>query len=374
MNILFISQWLDTRPNGARQCSRAHHAALSNLWGGVSVISVMSDRNYTAKNTPNKTFIRGTCSKMDTLRNIFTGHTGIYGSRAEQHIMNIIKENHFDCVWVDDRDFGSTVRRIKRTWPSLTVIAFYHGVREIELNAKNFRSPINMMGMINRIRQEKISARYADANVVLNNRDADLLYKHYGVKADLLLPICFIDSANIKHVPAEEDNFNILFVGGAFLPNVDGISWFAEKVMPFLDERAVLNIVGRGMDSLKELPQFRSSRVKVFGYVENLDDCYNSADLVIAPIRYGWGMKTKIAEALMYGKNFLGTTEAFEGYEGFHDLKCNTPDEFIMKINCLIASGCERYNPDMRKLYEDKYSIKAMEKTLRDFLGRMMKK
>jgi len=36
---------------------------------------------------------------------------------------------------------------------------------------------------------------------------------------------------------------------------------------------------------------------------------------VILPIISGSGMKTKTAEALMYGKSIIGIKEAFEGYK-----------------------------------------------------------
>ncbi len=38
-------------------------------------------------------------------------------------------------------------------------------------------------------------------------------------------------------------------------------------------------------------------------------------DYIISPIFVGGGMKVKTCEALMYGKNIIGTSESFEGYD-----------------------------------------------------------
>ena len=68
------------------------------------------------------------------------------------------------------------------------------------------------------------------------------------------------------------------------------------------------------MEELRE--DLTRNNVTVVGSVENLDEWYNKADLVVGPIFKGEGMKTKTCEALMYGKRYLGTDEALEGYEG----------------------------------------------------------
>ncbi len=39
-------------------------------------------------------------------------------------------------------------------------------------------------------------------------------------------------------------------------------------------------------------------------------------DIAVVPIFYGGGMMTKVAEALMYGKNILATSRTLNGYNG----------------------------------------------------------
>ena len=77
---------------------------------------------------------------------------------------------------------------------------------------------------------------------------------------------------------------------------------------------------------------------------------------------------TKTAEALMWGKNYLATGHALTGYEGVEESRCDTAQEFADKINAMINSRQAKYNPKMRRLYEEKYSLSAMTKMFREML------
>ena len=68
----------------------------------------------------------------------------------------------------------------------------------------------------------------------------------------------------------------------------------------------------------------------------------------------GSGMKVKTCESLMYGKNIIGTKETFEGYNLDTDKVgglCNTPKEFIDRINYFIHHPVTRYNPYAREVF-----------------------
>ena len=181
------------------------------------------------------------------------------------------------------------------------------------------------------------------------------------MKSKYLFPVYYTDTANIdKNVRTDE--FTLLFVGGYFWPNIQGITWFIDNVMPKVKSQIMLYIVGHRMEELRE--DLTRNNVTVVGSVENLDEWYNKADLVVGPIFKGEGMKTKTCEALMYGKRYLGTDEALEGYEGLNDYRCNSANEFIQRINKFCESRPPKFSGEMRKLYEDKYSPQMAKKLL----------
>jgi hypothetical protein len=56
----------------------------------------------------------------------------------------------------------------------------------------------------------------------------------------------------------------------------------------------------------------------------------------------------------MYGKNIIGTKETFEGFNLDTDKVgglCNTPKEFIDRINYFIHHPVTRYNPYAREVF-----------------------
>ena len=144
-----------------------------------------------------------------------------------------------------------------------------------------------------------------------------------------------------------------------FYANVDGLSWFVEKVLPKVNAKLI--VVGAKMDKLS----FKNNeKLEIHGFVEDLGEYYRKCDAVIAPIFEGSGMKTKTTEALMWGKYIIGTDESFCGFaiDDTVDLKCNTEDDFIKNINRLSEFGICKFNSPSRELYLKYYSIeRSME-------------
>ena len=78
-------------------------------------------------------------------------------------------------------------------------------------------------------------------------------------------------------------------------------------------------------------------------------------------------MKTKVAEALMFGKKIIGTPEAFSGYGEVADRAgwvCTTADQFVVAIEDAASTIAKSFDPDLRALYEDKYSYPAARSRL----------
>ena len=98
--------------------------------------------------------------------------------------------------------------------------------------------------------------------------------------------------------------------------------------------------------------EFQDSRVNVVGTVETPVPYYLDADIFIAPLFDGGGMKVKSIEAISYGKCFVGTEESLHGFwEEFSDsvrnkfiYKVNTKEEWIAIINKLATQDTYKFN------------------------------
>ena len=117
----------------------------------------------------------------------------------------------------------------------------------------------------------------------------------------------------------------MLFVGShAHLPNIDGLNWFLRDVAPLLDEspdQCALTIVGSGMENYVP-PEGSGIRVDIRGRVDDaaLLRCYLESRLVIAPLRFGGGVKGKVLEAIGHGVPCVMTSPAAQGLAGIESL------------------------------------------------------
>ena len=217
---------------------------------------------------------------------------------------------------------------------------------------------------------ERKAVRHSDKQVCLSERDSLLLKKLYGRSATHISPIALEDKMPVGFSEASElpAQTCALFVGGTFYANRTGIAWFVKNVVPRIE--VPVCIVGRGFEALRselEIP----GKVTVIGEVASLAKWYQQAQFIIAPIFDGSGMKTKVAEALMFGKKIIGTPEAFSGYEGAAEQAgwvCKTADDFVTAIDRAENSIVNAFDRKLRDLYEENYSYRAAQSRLANIL------
>lgn len=359
MRALFVSSSISMLNQGAYETAALNLLALKSIYGNENVDAVSLSMGSDEKQE-GLIWLKGANNKLEKLINCLRGYKPFYSRGEENTIIRLISERKYGLIWMNEPGLGKTVRRIKKQFPQLPCFVYHQGVATNTHSDQYINGHKNMAKLISywvSLHNEHLSAQYADKHLLLNKRDEDEFFKSYGCHADAFLPVCFIDRAHIEAIPKDSE-FRLLFVGGNFGPNVDGVMWFVQNVMPYINT-GKLYIVGNRMELLKSNEIFQRENVEIIGGVKNLDYWYNSADLVVAPIRYGDGMKTKTAEAFMYGKHILGTTEALCGYDDTECFLCETAGDFIEKINWYIQNGVPRFDPDIRKRYEDRYSLEA---------------
>jgi glycosyltransferase involved in cell wall biosynthesis len=132
------------------------------------------------------------------------------------------------------------------------------------------------------------------------------------------------------------DRTGLMFVGGfAHQPNVDGILWFINEIYPTVQEQlggVVLRVVGANPpETLRGRPG-----VVLTGALSDaeLQKVYDRTRVVVAPLRYGAGIKGKVVEAVFQRVPLVTTSIGAEGMpepQGvleIHDL----PDDFSAAV------------------------------------------
>ena len=298
---------------------------------------------------------------------------GFCDGLTSRKLLSIKKQSiGYDFVFIMSIKLGKVFKCIK----GKKTIVFAHNferdfVRQY-INKMSWRRFLSHLPLLYAtIYNEKIALKEADYFCTLNLRDSNLYLKYLKRNADILLPISFTDKFNkIKYEKYSEEIIEpyILFIGSDFFGNTEGVFWFIEKVLDFIDIKLI--VCGSGMDKYEK--KYHSKKVSFLGYVADLSKLYYQATAIVLPIFSGGGMKTKTAEALMYGKTIFGTIEAFEGYDLEYDKVgglCINENDFINKLNNYLHNKNEKINTYSREVFKQKYEITKNIEQLEELLN-----
>lgn len=110
--------------------------------------------------------------------------------------------------------------------------------------------------------------------------------------------------------PCAEGPRELVFVGGySHPPNVDAARWLVTEIMPLLRARCPgvrLTLVGG--DAPPGVRALARDDVLVTGYVPAVEPYLGRAQVVVAPVRLGGGMRMKVLQAMAMGKAVVTTS------------------------------------------------------------------
>jgi glycosyltransferase involved in cell wall biosynthesis len=110
---------------------------------------------------------------------------------------------------------------------------------------------------------------------------------------------------------------SIVFVGNFMHPpNADAALRLVTEIFPLVSSRSphsLLYIVGDRPPG--EIERLSSERVIVTGIVPDVTPYLDRAAVVVAPVRFGGGMRVKVLEALAAGKAMVASKRALEGLD-----------------------------------------------------------
>jgi O-antigen biosynthesis protein len=156
-----------------------------------------------------------------------------------------------------------------------------------------------------------------------------------------------------SYVPPPERRSGILFVGGfEHVPNVDAAVRLVKDVMPVVWRKlggVQLTIVGPSAPP--EVQALASPLVDVAGWIEDLEPLLTQSRMLVAPLRYGAGLKGKVTQCLAAGLPVVTTSIGAEGLlaprELANDLDADEPCLLIAdNANDLAHATVRLYTDD----------------------------
>lgn len=124
--------------------------------------------------------------------------------------------------------------------------------------------------------------------------------------------------------PAREEERSIVFAGGfSHSPNVDAALWLCQDIMPRLRKLIPgVRLYLVGSFPPPQVQRLASDDVLVTGRVAEIEPYLERATVIVAPLRTGGGMRTKVLQGMAMGKAVVTTPR---GVEGLADLGFQVP-------------------------------------------------
>lgn len=357
--LIFVTDCLDaTAVGGREQLSRLISRALAELY---------SDQFETIE------LSEGMDRAGSSVRARLRGHINGATCRNIASVIEMVGYLRADQVVLNGSNLGRVAEGVRAAFPAVEVSTFFHNCEARFFRGSFRRHPtLRALGvLVANYSAERLAVKYSDKLICLNRRDSQQLERTYGRIGTHILPMAMHDQLpkDFAATPIEQLERYALFVGGTFYANRQGIEWFVDQIAAKSPIKTY--VVGKGFEEWKAKLE-RYGNVEVVGSVDSLVPWYLGAHFVIAPIFDGSGMKTKVAEALMFGKRVVGTPEAFMGYEAVVDrvgAVCETPPQFLAALESEAARLFVGVDRELRAIYEDRYSFRAAREKLARILG-----
>lgn len=210
--------------------------------------------------------------------------------------------------------------------------------------------------------------RAVDLTLVVSDDERALLAAQVPEAAVGVLPV---PHPLADRVPGREGREGYMFVGGyRHHPNIDAVDWLADEVWPAvtaLSPAARLAVIGP--DAPPHFERHRSESFEVLGWVPDMAPLIEASVALVAPLRFGAGMKGKVSQALACGLPVVTTAVGAQGLgltDGRDVLLAETPQEFAAAIERLERDGdlWRRLSEGGRRAAERACSVEAVRAAL----------
>lgn len=175
-----------------------------------------------------------------------------------------------------------------------------------------------------------------------------------------------------------EQDMKIVFVGGLnWFPNLDGLKWFDEEVLPYVLRECpdvCIHVIGRYE---KDIKWKNSNHFCIEGFVPDIRPYLEMGAVVVVPLRIGGGTRLKILDAMSMSKAIVSTSIGAEGLstlDGINIVLRDNPEEFSEGIIELIKDREKRQSikKAARLFVEENYQWNSIGTRLLDVYEKLV--
>ena len=296
----------------------------------------------------------------------------------------LLQEETYDLILCD---FLVTAGAIPWDWPCPKVL-FTHNVEAViwRRHYEVARNPLwKALSWCEWKRMEAAERRYlqkADHVLAVSENDRAAFARFLDPQKLTVTPTG-ADTGFFQPGGGEEIPNSLVFTGSMdWLPNEDGIFYFANEILPLIRRQvpdATLCVVGRKPSRRLEDLASHVPNIQLTGWVEDVRPYLAQRAVCVVPLRIGGGTRLKIFEAMSMAKAVVSTSIGAEGLpvkNGEHLLLADDPASFAEHTLQLLGNASQRaeIGKAARNLVEKNYSWAKVSKSFAQVLENVVKR
>ena len=173
---------------------------------------------------------------------------------------------------------------------------------------------------------------------------------------------------------------DILFVGGfQHTPNVDSVEYLINDIFPKILKLQNIKLYIVGSHPTQKVVDLCTNKKNVIfiGYTENIEPYLKNCRVLVAPLRFGAGVKGKITQRMAYGLPVITTSIGAESISDDNEvlIEAENSNDFAKKTVVLYNDDklWTRLSNNGKELAEKHYSPESARKTICQILEYCLK-
>ena len=162
---------------------------------------------------------------------------------------------------------------------------------------------------------ETVVAPQLDYIVAISDKEKEIMGQYADKNKIITISNIHYPKIDISERKGFHESKGIIFIGSIHEPNIDAVKFLYEKIMPIVwktNPELEVSVIGNVADKLdiKQYPKF-----KFLGFVESVEELFMNSRIMVAPLRFGAGVKGKIGQAFEYYFPVVTTDIGAEGMQ-----------------------------------------------------------
>lgn len=253
--------------------------------------------------------------------------------------------NEINYTWFNGpNSFKKNLNLINLHFPNSKIIYDMVDVHFLRYKRSIALNPFKISDYKRYFKYKKIETKLiqkASIVVAISEKEKELISKYIAPEKVITISNIHYPKVNKSEIPRFNQRENIVFIGSTHTPNIDAVYFLYNEIMPKVwkvNSNIKVQIIGNVVEEIKGIshPMF-----EFIGYVPHVESYFLNSKLMVAPLRYGAGVKGKIGQAYEY---FLPVITTNIGAEGMN---------LIHNQNALIANNTDEFANAILKLYND---------------------